>query len=643
MVDFEEFASVPDSDSQPARMMLLAEEPGTGRLFVNDMRGPLHSVSRDGASVVQYLDLAEPRWGLAIDSSGGERGFQSFAFHPQFNQPGTAGFGKFYTYADTANMAPTPDFDVPPGGRGRHDTVLLEWTARSPEAATYDGGPPRQLLRVRQPFGNHNGGHIAFNPRAVPADADYGLLYVGSADGGSGGDPFGVAQDLGSILGKILRIDPLGTDSANGQYGIPESNPFVGRPDALGEVYAYGLRNPQRMGWDPRYGDLFVADIGQTTVEEISLVTAGANLGWNEWEGSFRYGSPSGTRSISLANPRGDLGVTYPVVEYDHQDPLLGGGVAVTGIVVYRSDAIPQISNLLLFGDFPSGEVFYVQADALPWDGQRAVRRVLFNDGGTTKTLLELIREKNVAQGRRRSTRADLRFGVAGDGEVFILNKRDGTIRRLVGSPQFGSRNYSFSLRENAVGSERPVSLGRVRAVAPGSGGEPDYAVVGGNSVRSKFAFGTQSGLLTYVGHGEDFERGPQLYSLAVTATVEGSVARSALVTVSIVDENEPPRFANDSQLFELAENRPGPVPLGALTASDPESAGPVTYFLKGEESQGFEIDPNTGRLAYIGPGEDFEAGPRHYVLMACATDSDGLSSDAAVIVRITDIEGEGP
>src|SRR5690606_5628378 len=117
-----------------------------------------------------------------------------------------------------------PDFR-PKGGDNTHDTVLLEWTAQNPANPTYDGGPPREILRLEQPFGNHNAGHLSFNPTAEPGDPDYGLLYIGVADGGSGGDPLDMAQDLSSAFGKVFRIDPLGSNSANGKYGIPADNP----------------------------------------------------------------------------------------------------------------------------------------------------------------------------------------------------------------------------------------------------------------------------------------------------------------------------------------------------------------------------------------------------------------------------------
>ena len=429
-VNFVEFASLPDIDGSAARMMLLVNEPGTRRVLVNDMRGLLYRVSEDGRQVTGYLDLRSPAWGVDVEASSGERGFQSFAVHPQFNQSGTDGFGRFYALTDTSNTAPPPDF-LPSGGDDTHDTVLLEWTAQDPQAETYDGGPPRELIRFEQPFRNHNGGQLAFNSLALPGDPDFGLLYVGFADGGSGGDPLNMAQNLSSAFGKILRIDPRGSNGANGQYGIPADNPFANDGDAntLAEIYAYGLRNPQRLAWDVANGSMFVADIGQNIVEEVSPVTSGANLGWNRWEGSFRFIS---RQEVSLVDPRGEAGLSYPVAEYGQLDPLLQRSSAASGLVIYRSTEISQLANLLVFADNPSGEIFYVQADALPNGGQDAIRRILLNDSGTSKTLLQLIQETNRAQGGSPATRADLRFGTGAEGQVFLLNKADSTIRLLV-------------------------------------------------------------------------------------------------------------------------------------------------------------------------------------------------------------------
>jgi hypothetical protein len=426
-VSFVEFATLPDANGEAARMMMLLDEPATRRIFVHTMRGALYSLSYDGKTVIEYLDINAGQWHVNVQAEGSERGVQSFAFHPQFNERGTPGYGKFYTYTDTSNTTPKADFTTP-GENRTHDTVLLEWTARTPTAAQYDGAAPRELFRAAQPFPNHNGGQIGFNPLAARGTSDFGLLYVGVADGGSGGDPFGVAQNLSSAFGKILRIDPVGTNSANGHYGIPASNPFVDKGGgALGEIYAYGVRNPQRFNWDSKTRRMFLADIGQNVVERIVPVTAGANLGWNKWEASFAFVKGQ----VDLSTRRGEAGITWPVVEYDHRDPLFQRA-AITGLYIYRESAIPQLRNLMIFGDNPSGELFYVNADQLPDGGQDAIRRIMLNDHGTAKTLLQLIREKNVAQKKEESLRADLRLGSGPQGQIFVLNKRDGVIRLLV-------------------------------------------------------------------------------------------------------------------------------------------------------------------------------------------------------------------
>lgn len=269
------------------------------------------------------------------------------------------------------------------------------------------------------------------------------------------GDPLDLAQDLGQVFGKILRIDPLGMNSTTGHYGIPAKNPFIADPRALGEVYVFGLRNPQNLSWDMHTGHLFVADIGEATVDEINMIMPGANLGWDHWEGSFRlvdywrtiarrvrdhilsiwdgtFSVSNDRRAVSLQNPRADTTVTYPVIEFDHQDPLFGQDVAVTGPIVYRHRAIPHLAGCVLFGDMVSGEVFYFNADDLPDGGQDAIRRMLFRRDGEVKSFLRMVEEKVAAQGRRPMGRADLRLGTGPDGQLFLLNKHDSTIRRVV-------------------------------------------------------------------------------------------------------------------------------------------------------------------------------------------------------------------
>jgi hypothetical protein len=168
----------------------------------------------------------------------------------------------------------------------------------------------------------------------------------------------------------------------------------------------------------------------QNIVEEVSRISAGANLGWNAWEGSFRFVTAA---AVSTEAPRSDPKVTYPVVEWGQLDPLLlaNNSSASVGVVVYRSTTIPQLTNRLLFGDMPSGELFHVSADALPAGGQDPIRRVRFVTaaGAAPRTFLEIIKEKNQAQGKAAAQRADLRFDANAAGQIFLLNKADGTIR----------------------------------------------------------------------------------------------------------------------------------------------------------------------------------------------------------------------
>ena len=452
VVKIEEFASLPPPEASPtglpARMMTLVDEPGTGRLFVNDLAGVLYSISYDGRDVVPYLDLSDPQWKVDIAHCGHvpahirhrcQEGFHSFAFHPQFSDIGTPGFGKLYTYVDTRNDKLPADFTAKlPSKKHQSHTILLEWQVRSPGAKRYDGDAPAELMRIEHPGRLNNGGQISFGPARASGseDPDHGLLYVTVGSGRPVDTERNNMQDPGWIFGKFLRIDPLGSNSANGRYGIPADNPFAddGDDDTLGEVYAYGLRNPHRFCWDPRTGRLLVADIGDDLIEEISYVAAGANLGWSHWEG--RYLSRLARRERLWIHPAfwlDALTVTWPVVEYDHGDPLLEEAVAVTGLTVYRDDAIPQLANLVLFGDLPSGEVFSFPADPFPGEGgQASIRRVLFEHQGETKTLLQMIRERTVEQGGMPASRADLRFGTGPNGWVFLLNKSDGIVRRLV-------------------------------------------------------------------------------------------------------------------------------------------------------------------------------------------------------------------
>jgi len=195
------------------------------------------------------------------------------------------------------------------------------------------------LLEFDQPFGNHNGGCLAFGPD------DH--LYIASGDGGSGGDPSGNGQSLTTVLGKILRITTTGA--------IPADNPFVGMGGGVrGEIWAYGMRNPWRFSFDRLTGDLWCGDVGQNAIEEIDLVVKGGNYGWNLFEGNNEYSNPGNV----------DIDTTErPVVTYTH-----ALGSSVTGGYVYRGPGVPGIVGAYVYGDFGSGRLW-----ALVWNGATVV------------------------------------------------------------------------------------------------------------------------------------------------------------------------------------------------------------------------------------------------------------------------------
>ena len=433
-VTFEEVFTVPDSRTrQPPRVSLLTTDP-TGRLFANDQRGPMYWLDRTDSSVTEYLDLRDFSE-LRITSTS-EAGFQSFAFHPDFVSEGSDGFGRMYTIHSSRDVATAPDF--PAEGGTEFHTLLLEWKTDNPASPTFvpenADQPYREVMRINQPFGNHNAGLISFNYTAEQGDGDYGNLYVAVGDGGAGGDPLDSGQTPSTPLGSLLRINPLGSDSPNGSYGIVADNQLASDGDdtTLAEIYSYGLRNPQRFGWDTATGNFYIADIGQNAVEEINLGANGANFGWNDREGSFRFDSNETD------------GLTDPVAEYDHTnvvtDPPTGiGNRAVTTGEVARGTAIVGLNGKLLFGDFPTGLIFTLDVDNDPLDGGQEGLEELQIIGGAEMEplrLLDLINESRTARGLSAATRADLRFGINTPGEVYITNKQDGIVRRLVVVPE---------------------------------------------------------------------------------------------------------------------------------------------------------------------------------------------------------------
>jgi glucose/arabinose dehydrogenase len=293
---------------------------GSGLLYVVEQEGRVRVVEGDQVLATPLLDISDRV------SCCGERGLLGIAFPPGFA-------AKRYFYADYTD--------------GSGDTVVSRFhlAGSSPVA---DPSSEQVLLRIDQPFANHNGGQLAFGPD--------GYLYIGTGDGGSGGDPMNNAQDPLSLLGKILRID---VESGELPYGVPDSNPFAFDDGHQPEIWAMGLRNPWRFSFDPSSGDLFIADVGQGRYEEVNLQPGtspgGENYGWRIMEGSHCFDP----------DPCSTEGLVSPVAEYDH-----ALGCSVTGGQVYRGARWPRLDGVYLYGDYCSGRIWGLRRGQGGWQSR---------------------------------------------------------------------------------------------------------------------------------------------------------------------------------------------------------------------------------------------------------------------------------
>ncbi|MFC6886836.1 MULTISPECIES: PQQ-dependent sugar dehydrogenase [Actinomadura] len=403
----------------------------SGRLYVPDLNGNLYLLDGKTRTPRVYLDVkgAFPDF---YSAAGLGQGFGFVAFHPDFKRN-----GKFYTaHVESGEALKTRTPDLTPQPKTAYHGVIDEWTADDPRAGTFSG-THRELLRIGFSGRVHNLQQIDFNPNARPGSADYGKLYLSVGDGGNGnvGDNGGDPQNLGVPQGKILRIDPAGRDSANGRYGVPKDNPFAGQAGRVGEIYAYGMRDPHRFSWDTGGSRrLFLAHIGEHEIESIHEVKAGDNIGWSEREGAFTFRKDDRCHLYPLPADDAKHGYDYPVAAYDHDPPAdwdckSDTGHAISGGYVYRGSALQALRGKYLFTDIVDGRLLYTEESEMKRDPAGRHRAQIYalsayDTSGRPVTMKQLAGDERV----------DLRYGSDAAGEPYLLAKANGKIWKVVGT-----------------------------------------------------------------------------------------------------------------------------------------------------------------------------------------------------------------
>jgi uncharacterized protein (TIGR03437 family) len=348
---------------------------GAGRLFLVEQGGRIRIFAAGQLSATPFLDIRSKVL------AGGERGLLGLAFPPGYS-------AKRYFYVNYTDLS--------------GNTVVARYRVTT-AANVADANSESVILRVAQPFANHKGGGLRFGPD--------GYLYIGMGDGGSAGDPQGNGQNKRARLGKMLRIDVESTSSG---FAIPPDNPFVNDSSALPEIWAYGLRNPWRFSFDRETNDLWIADVGQNTYEEVNFQPAasggGENYGWNSMEGRHCF-----TAACSTA------GLTLPVWEYTHAD-----GCSITGGFVYRGSASSTARGTYVYADYCNGKIWGLRREAGGW---------------TNKLLLD-------------SRLTITTFGEDEAGELYLANAGRGEILRVV-FPADSRPSFSAASVVNAASGER--------------------------------------------------------------------------------------------------------------------------------------------------------------------------------------------
>lgn len=407
----EEQFIVPSSSEIPPHTRINKMEPiPGGRVMLHDLRGKMYEIT-NGKELTEYIDLNKELPDFK-DNPGKGSGLGSWAFHPEFEKNGI-----FYTtHSEPAGTKPA-DYPLHDSLKVTLQFVLLEWKADDPGSKVFSGSH-RELLRVDMLGAVHTFQEVTFNPLARKGTPDYGLLYLGIGDAGAALRGYSILCDNNStVWGKVLRLDPAGKNGINGQYGIPPDNPFVNTPDALGEVWVSGFRNPHRISWDETgSGLMFITNIGEHSMEEVNIGKAGANYGWPFREGTFLFDADANPEFV-YPLPEDDEGYTYPAIQYDHDE-----GSAVSGGFVYSGSKIPVLKGKYIFGDISRGMIYYTNVADIVEGAQAPIYRLDVTMDGKLSDLAEISGHQRV----------DLRIGKDHEGELYLMTKGNGGVYKIV-------------------------------------------------------------------------------------------------------------------------------------------------------------------------------------------------------------------